>query len=100
MKYIYIYLQDFKYFIGHKDNKRIRSLWILLPKCKRYFDKTKYTYFIIEEEKVFDKYMEILEKVSNIVNGKFNSELIYNKNYIEVEKSFNMKESFQCFMKK
>ena len=44
--------------------------------------------------------MEILEKVSNIVNGKFNSELIYDKNYIEVEKSFNMKESFQCFMKK
>ena len=32
-----------------------------------YFDKTKYTCFMIEEEKVFDKYMEILRKVSNIV---------------------------------
>ena len=71
--------QNFKYFIGYKDNKKFRPLCILLPKYKRYFDKTKYTYFMIEKEKVFDEYMEILEKVSNIVKIKFNSELIYNK---------------------
>ena len=48
--------QDFKYFINYKDNKKIKPLRISLPKYKRYFDKTKYTYFMMEEEKVFDKF--------------------------------------------
>ena len=39
--------QDFKYFIAYKN---VRPLCILFPKYKRYFDKPKYTYFIIEEE--------------------------------------------------
>ena len=42
-----------------------------LPKYKRYFHKIKYTYFMIEEEKGFDKYIKILEKVSDIVKRKF-----------------------------
>ena len=54
---------------------------------------------MIKELKVFNKNMEILEKVSNIVK-KINSELIYDKKYIETEKTFNMKESFQCFYEK
>ena len=33
----------------------------------------------MKEEKVFIKYMEILEKVGNIIKSKFNSELIYSK---------------------
>ena len=52
---------------------------------ERYFDQAKYTYFMIEEEKVLDKYMEILEKVSNIVKKNY-SELICSKKYIEAEK--------------
>ena len=43
------------------------------------FDKNKCTYFLIKEEKVFDKCNEIWEKVSNIIK-KINSELIYIKN--------------------
>ena len=39
-------------------------LCILLPKYKRCFDKIKDTYFMIEEEKVFDKYMEIWKKIA------------------------------------
>ena len=34
-------------------------------------------FFLIKEEKGFIQYMEILEKVSNIIKNKFNSELIY-----------------------
>ena len=34
--------------------------------------------FLIKEKKII-KYVEILEKVSNIIKNKFNSELIYNK---------------------
>ena len=30
---------------------------------RRDFDETKYMYFLIKEEKVFDKYNEIWEKV-------------------------------------
>ena len=41
---------------------------MLPPKYKIYFDKTKQTYFVINEAKDFDKtYMELLEKVNNIV---------------------------------
>ena len=36
--------EDFKYFIGYKDNK---ALCILLAKHKTYFDKTKYTCLMI-----------------------------------------------------
>ena len=31
----------------------------------------------MKKEKFFVKYMEILEKVSNIIKNKFNSELMY-----------------------
>ena len=35
------------------------------------FDKTRCKFFLIKEEKVFDKYNEILEKVSDIIKKKF-----------------------------
>ena len=37
-------------------------------------------YFLIKEEKVFIKYMEILDEISNIIKNKINSDLIYKKN--------------------
>ena len=43
-------------------------------------------YFMIKYEIFFDKYMTILEKVSNTIKRKFNSELIYNKKYLKAEK--------------
>ena len=62
--------QDFKYFIGYKDNKEIRLLCIFFPEMsiyKRYSDKTKCTCFMIKDENIFDKNMTIWEKVSNII---------------------------------
>ena len=64
---------------------------------ERYFDKTKYMYFTIKDEKLFDKYMKITENGSNMIKNKFNSELIYNKKYLKAAKKLNTKESFQCF---
>ena len=61
--------QDFKYFIGFKDNKKIRALCIFFPEMiryRKYSDQTKYMYFMIEDENFFDKYMTIWEKVTNI----------------------------------
>ena len=46
--------QDFKYFIGYKDNKKNRPLCILFPEMsiyKIYSDKTKCMYFMIKDEK-------------------------------------------------
>ena len=76
--------QDFKYFIGYKENKEIRPLCIFFPAMsiyKRYSDKNKCVYFMIEDEKKFDKLMRIWEKVSKIIK-KMNSALIYDKKYI------------------
>ena len=53
-------------------------------------------YFIVFL-KIFDKYMTIRERVSNIIEKKFKSELIYNKKYLKAERRFNTKESFQGF---
>ena len=62
--------QDFIYFIGYKDDKTNRPICIFFPKVSAYridFGETECMYFMIKEEKVFDKYMEIWEKVSNII---------------------------------
>ena len=64
---------------------------------KRYSHKTKCMYFMTKDKKLFDKYMTIWGKVSNIIIKKVNSGLIYNKKYRKAEKRFNTKESFQCF---
>ena len=53
--------------------------------------------FMIKDKNMFDKYMTVWGKVSNIIKRKFNSELIYNKKYLKAETRFKAKESFQCF---
>ena len=65
---------------------------------KRCFDKIRCMYFKIEDEKFFDKYMEILEKVSNIIKNKFNSELIYNKKYLKPKQNSTQKRPFNVFI--
>ena len=41
-----------------------------MSKYNRYSDKAKCKYFSIKDEKFFDKYMTIREKVSNIIKSK------------------------------
>ena len=67
---------DFKYFIGYKDAKRIRPLCILLPKISAYrrnFDKTKCVSFLTKDEKLLEKYNEIWKKISSITKKEFDS---------------------------
>ena len=47
--------QEFKYFTGYKDDKKIRPLLIFFPKISTYrsFDKNNCMYFMIKEEKGF-----------------------------------------------
>ena len=70
--------QDFIYFIGYNDDKRIRHLCIVSAYVTD-FDETECIYFMIKQEKLSDRYMEIWEKVSSITK-KFNIELIIVKN--------------------
>ena len=44
------------------------------------FDKNKCIYFLIKEEKVFDKYKEIWGKVSNMIKKKIRVNLYTIKN--------------------
>ena len=93
--------QDFKYFICYKDAKKIRPLCIFRPKIsiyKRDFDETKCMYFFIKDEKTFDKYNKVWEKVGNIIQNKSNSELIYNKKYLNAEKKSTQKKAFNVLV--
>ena len=54
---------------------------------KKIFGENMKTFVLIKKEKVFIKYLEILEKVRNIIKNKFNSELIHGKKYL---KNFNV----------
>ena len=40
--------------------------------------------------------METLEKVSNIIKSKFDSELMYNKKYLKLDTKVRTKGGFQC----
>ena len=62
------------------------------------FDENRRIYFLIKEEKVFIKYKEILEKVSNIIKIKFNSELIHTKKYLKAEKNNKHKRRLSIFI--
>ena len=82
--------QDFKYFIGYKVSEKIRPLCICHSQMIIYkinFDENKHVYFFYRKGKVVDKYMVILEKVSNIIKNKFNSKFICNEEYLDAEKN-------------
>ena len=60
-----IVVYSMKYFTGYKDDKKIKALCIFFPKMSTYriFDKNNCMYFMVKEEKFFDKYNEISEKI-------------------------------------
>ena len=91
--------QDFKYFIGYKDNKEIRPLCIFFLEIsthKRYFDKSKCMYFIIKDENFFDKYMTVWEKVSNTIKKTLIANLYVTKNIQKLKKDSAEKKVFIC----
>ena len=73
--------KGFKYFIGYKDAKKMRPLYIFLPKMSAYrkdFDENKYVSFLIKDDELLEKYIEIWEKVKNSFKKEFDSEPVYN----------------------
>ena len=72
-----------KYFIGYNDDDVIRPLCIRLPQTIGYvkcFDSNKTMSFKVTDNKLLKKYNEIWEKISNLMNIKFDSEPDYGDN--------------------
>ena len=62
--------QDFEYFIGYKDNKKIKPLCIFFPEMNAYridLDETECMSFLMRDKEFLEKHNEIWEKVSNII---------------------------------
>ena len=69
-----------KYFIGYNDDDVIRPLCILLPQMIGYvkhFDSNKTMSFKVSDNKLLKKYKKIWQKVGNLLNIEFDSELVY-----------------------
>ena len=81
--------KDFKYFIGYKDDKKVRLLCIMPLKMsanRRDFHETKWMSFLIEDAELLEKYNEIWDKVSNNVKKWSDSEPVYNHKYLKSQK--------------
>ena len=72
-----------KYFIGYNDDNVIRPLCIKLPQMIGYvknFNNNKTMSFKVSDNKLLKKYNKIWEKISNLMNMKFDSEPVYGDN--------------------
>ena len=80
--------KEFRYVIGLKDTKKMRSLCIFLPKFSAYrkaFVENRYISFLINNNKLLEKYNEIWEIISNSIKKEFDSNLVYNKKILEYQ---------------
>ena len=79
-KYIIVYLYN---------NNRVKPLHIMLPKTiayvKSYDEKTKWMYFLIEDDELLEKYNTGWDKVSVDIKKEFGSEPVYNINYLKTK---------------
>ena len=80
--------KDCKYFIGYlHDNHKVNPLHIMLPKAsayvKRYDGQTKWMCFLNRDDDLLEKYNTIWDNVSADIKKEFDSEPVYNKNYLK-----------------
>ena len=82
-----------KYIIGYNDNT-ISPLQLFLPKMTGYLnifkDGTRKMSFFTNNNEFLERYTATWEKISNLVNKKFDSDPIYNNKYINTKiRSYN-----------
>ena len=87
-KKIYFNEKNYNYFIGYLyNNHKGKPLHIMLPTTtayvKGYDRQTKWMYFLIEDDDVLEKYDTIWDKVGGDIKKEFDSEPVYNKNYLK-----------------
>ena len=69
-QYLICFLSANKFLYILLATKMIKKNQTFFPKASAYridFDENEFIYFMIKEEKIFDKYMKIWKKVSNIM---------------------------------
>ena len=84
-------IKSLTYFTGYNDDDVIRPFFIKLSQMIDYvkhFDSNNTLSFKINDNKLLKKYNKIWEKVSNLMNIKFDSEPVYDDNdkYIKTER--------------
>ena len=94
--------KNYTYFIGylHNDHK-VKPLHLKLPKTstyvKNYDGQTKWMYFLIEDDDLLEKYNTIWDKVSTDIKKEFDSEPVYNKEFLKTKINFTVMK-LQIFM--
>ena len=85
----------FKYFIGYKDAIKNKPFCIFLPESNAYrrdFNETKFISFLIKDYELLEKYIEIWEKIGNILKKEFDCETVCQEKYLKAKiKSYNGK---------
>ena len=80
--------KNYKYFIGYLYNgNKVKPLNIMLPKTSSYVKvgQTKWMYFLIEDDNLLEKYNTIWDKFRADIKKEFDSEPVYNKNYLKTK---------------
>ena len=97
--------KNYKYFIGYfyNDNK-VKPLNIMLPKTsayvKSYDGKTKWMYYLIEDYDLLKKYNTIRDEVSADIEKEFDSEPVYNKEFLKTKIKSHGDEATEFYDKK
>ena len=79
-----------KTLIGYlHNNHKVKPLHTTRPKTtayiKSYDGPTKWMYFLIEDEDLLEKYSTIWDKVNADMKKEFNSEPVYNKEFLKTK---------------
>ena len=73
---------------GTKMVKKVRALRVMLRKMRAYrkdFDETRYMSILIKNDELLEKYIEIWNKVSKVIEKGFDSEPVYNDKYLKTK---------------
>ena len=67
---------------------------------KSYDRQTKWMYFLIKDGDLLEKYNTIWDNVSADIKKEFDSEIVYNKNYLKTKIKFHRAEVTDFYDKK
>ena len=86
--------ENFRSFIGYKDDNIVRPLCVILPQMSGYIEYSEKEginmSFIIKDDSVLIKYNKIWNKIKEIKSIKFHSMPVYDKKYIKAKvREFN-----------
>ena len=71
------------------NGNKVKPLNVMLPKTRAYIKsydgQTKWMYFLIKDDDLLEKYNTIWDKVSTEIKKEFDSQPVYDKNYLKTK---------------